>query len=337
MAGRMIRCFAGGLLFLALGSDGARAANWADSLFPERAHDFGTVARGAKVKYDFVLTNRLGEPITILSLRASCGCTSGKASRSSVGPGESALIEAFMDTRNFLGVKSTKLYVTLVTAGGREAEVGLGVTSNILADIVLNPGAIDFGTVMKGQVPSQVLTIDRINAPAWRFERMISASRVLTAQLVETRRDSKGVVSYTMTVGLKSDAPAGAVRDEIRLLTNDRETPSIPIMVTAFVRGDLTAAPSVLTLGQVDSWAGKQGRFIIRASRPFAITAIEGSGDGFSLEEPDRSRKAMHILTAAYKPEEGTTRGDLRRVFRVHTDLPGELPLDLTATLRVAP
>jgi hypothetical protein len=144
-------------------------------------------------------------------------------------------------------------------------------------------------------------------------------------------------VSYTLTVGVKPDAPTGPVRDEIRLLTNDRETPSIPIMVTAFVRGELTAAPSILTLGNIDASAGKQGRFVIRASRPFAITAVEGAGNGFSVGEPDRTRKAMHIVTVAYKPEEGTTRGDIRRVFRVHTDLPGEAPLDLMATLHVAP
>ena len=43
------------------------------------------------------------------------------------------------------------------------------------------------------------------------------------------------------------------------------------------------------------------------------------------------------MVTVAYKPEEGNTRGDLRRVFRVHTDLPGEPPLDLTATLHIDP
>ena len=32
------------------------------------------------------------------------------------------------------------------------------------------------------------------------------------------------------------------------------------------------------------------------------------------------------MVTVAYKPEEGTTRGDIRRVFRVQTDLPGEPP-----------
>ena len=217
--------------------------------------------------------------------------------------------------------------MTLVTASGREAEVRLGVTSNILADIVLNPGSLDFGTVMKGQSPSQTLTIDRIGAPGWRFERMVSASRVLTAQLAETRRDAKGSVSYTLTVGIKPDAPAGPVRDEIRLLSNDREAASIPIMVTGYVRGNFTAAPSILTMGEVASTAGKQGRFIVRASQPFTITSIEGAGDGFSIAPADDGRKTQHVVTLAYKPEEGTTRGDLRRVFRVHTDLPDEPPL----------
>ena len=287
--------------------------------------------------HEFLLTNRLAEPITILNLRPSCGCTSGKASASMVNPGASAVIEARMDTRNFLGVKATTLFITLVSASGREAEVRLGVTSTILADIVLNPGSIDFGTVMKGETPSHALSIDRIGAPGWRFERMVSASRVLSAQLVETRRDAKGDVSYTLTVGIKQDAPAGLVRDEIRLLSNDRETPSIPVMVTATVRGELSAAPSLLTMGEVSSSAGKQGRFIIRASRPFTITTVEGTGDGFSVEPPDAVRKTMHVLTVAYKPEEGSTRGDLRRVFRVYTDLPGEPPLDLAATLHVGP
>ncbi len=339
MARCMIRFMVGGLVVLALGTwtGAVQAAGWADSLFSERSFDFGPVPRGAKVKHDFVLTNRLAEPITILNLRPSCGCTSGKASASTVNPGAGAVIEAQMDTRNFLGIKATILFVTLVTAGGREAEVRLGVTSNILADIVLNPGSVDFGTVTKGQTPSLVLSIDRIGAPGWRFERMVSASRVLSAQLVESRRDPKGAVSYTLTVGIKPDAPAGPVRDEIRLLSNDRETPSIPIMVTATVRGDLSAAPSILTMGEVSSSAGKQGRFIVRASRPFTITTVEGTGDGFSVEPPDAARKTMHVLTVAYKPEESSTRGDLRRVFRVHTDLAGEPPLDLTATLHIAP
>ncbi len=77
---------------------------------------------------------------------------------------------------------------------------------------------------------------------------MVSASRVLNAKLTETARH-ESTVSYSLTVSLKPDAPAGVVRDEIRLLTNDKETASIPILVTALVRGDLSAKPSLVPWG----------------------------------------------------------------------------------------
>jgi hypothetical protein len=336
MARPILKLALGYWLLLVCGAGSVKADAWTDALFPETKHDFGMVPRGVKVKHDFLLVNRLSESITIVNLRPSCGCTSGRALAATVAPGQTTVIEAEMDTRNFVGPKATVLFVTLITASGREAEARLAVSSHILSDIVLNPGAIDFGTVKRGQSPSQVLTIDRINGPDWRFTRMVSASRSLNAQLVETARKN-GAVSYALSVSLKPDAPTGALRDELRLFSNDPESPSIPIMVSAVIRGDLTAAPSVLSLGQVHSSAGAQGRFIVRASRPFAIKSIEGAGDGFLTSSPDATRQATHVVTVAYKPEDGTALGDIRRVFRVHTDLPDEPAVELTATLHVVP
>ena len=109
------------------------------------------------------------------------------------------------------------------------------------------------------------------------------------------------------------------------------------MLVTAQVRGDLSASPSVLALGTVAAGAAGQGRFLIRASQPFAILAVEGAGDGFQVGATDATRKPLHVLSVSYQPELGTTRGDLRRTFRVLTDLPGEPPLELTITLHVDP
>ena len=81
------------------------------ALFRETGHDFGPVPRGAKLRHPFVLTNRLAEPITILDIRASCGCTTGRAGASTVAPGQTAVVEAEMDTRNFVGPKATALFV----------------------------------------------------------------------------------------------------------------------------------------------------------------------------------------------------------------------------------
>jgi hypothetical protein len=324
------------VVVMGVAATGAEAAGWADSLFAEKAHDFGPVPRGGKVRHEFVLTNRLNEALTITDVRASCGCTSGRAKSNTVAPGQSAVIEAEMDTRNFVGPKATTLFVTLVSASGRQAEARLGVSSTILSDIVMNPGTIDFGTLSRGQTPNQVLTIDRIGAPNWRVERMVSSSRVLNATLTETARKGSSV-SYTLNVSLKPETPPGVVRDEIRLLSNDPETRTIPILVTALVRGELTAKPSLLALGNVTSAGETQGRFLVMGSKPFTIRSIEGTGDGFRVGPIDAQPRPVHVITFTYRPEEGTSRGDIRHVFRVLTDLPGETPLEVTATLHVEP
>jgi hypothetical protein len=321
------------LILLLVGN--VRAAGWADSFFSERGHDFGPVPRGAKVRHSFVLTNRLTESVTILDVRASCGCTTGRAVASIVAPGQSTAVDAEMDTRNFVGKKATTLFVSLVTASGREAEVRLGVSSTILSDIVLNPGTIDFGAVTRGQALSLTLTIDRVGLPNWQIQRMISACKAIDASLNESVRNGRNV-GYVLKVSLRPDAPAGTFRDEIRLITNDRETPIFPVQVSGTIRGELSASPSVLALDRTSS-GEVQGRFLVRATRPFAVRAVDGEGDGFKTTIDDTAAKPIHIITVHYRPDEGKTRGDLRRVFRVHTDLIGEPPLDLSATLHVEP
>ena len=307
---------------------------WANGLFAERQHDFGNVPRGAKVRHPFVLTNNTQTPISILNLRVSCGCTSGKASVAVVPPGKTGVIEAQMDTRNFVGRKATTLFVSVFN-GTEEAEVALNVASTILSDIVLNPGGIDFGPIVRGQTPTLSLTIDRIGRPEWRVVKMVSASKVLTATLAETQRAADGAVSYRLDVSIKPGAPAGFVRDEIQLVTNDSESRGFPVLVTAEVRGDLSASPNVLALGVSGTSQAVQGRFIVRASKPFRVVKIEGPGDGYTATPDDGNAKAIHVVTVSYQAEAGKPVLP-SRTFQIVTDLPGESPAVVTATLQGA-
>ena len=335
MARPLLRSILGCWLVAGLTAASARGDAWTDALFPEKSHDFGMVPRGVKVKHDFPLVNRLSEPITIVNLRPSCGCTSGKVDKPTVAPGETTMIEAEMDTRNFVGPKATVLFVTLVTASGREAEARLAVKSHILADIVLNPGAIDFGTVKRGQPATQVLTIDRINSPEWRFTPMVSATRSLNAQLVETAQGRRcQLFSFRQCEARCTDRIVARRASPLEQRPRGTEHSR---------HGDRRHSRRID--GGAFGAVARSGPFLGRRSgplcgspsRPFAIRSIEGAGDGFVTSSPDGTRQAAHVVTVAYKPDEGTTAGDVRRVFRVHTDLPGEPALDLTATLHVVP
>ena len=304
----MARAVIWGVVVVAMSGTVGRAAGWADALFAEKGHDFGPVPRGegpAPVRAD-ESAGRAGldrrRPRLVRMHRRP-----GRAPRS-VAPGGSAIVEAEMDTRNFTARKVTTLIVDVRTASGRQAEVRLGVSSTILSDIVLNPGTIDFGAVARGQARPLVLTIDRTGLATWRVLKMVSASRVIDASLQETAR-TPNLVSYTLSVSLKPDAPAGPVRDEIRLITNDPETPNIPILVTARIQGDLSASPSVLAMGNVASSGGVQGRFLVRASRPFRILRVDGEGDGFKVAAADPATQAHARPDGLLPPRRGELPG----------------------------
>src|SRR5829696_155387 len=115
----MARAVTWGAVVVAMSGTVGHAAGWAAGLFAEKGHHFGPVPRGAKVRHPFVLTNRLAEPVSIVDVRASCGCTVGRPSASIVAPGGSAIVETEMDTRNFTARKATTLIVTVRTASGR--------------------------------------------------------------------------------------------------------------------------------------------------------------------------------------------------------------------------
>ena len=58
-----------GLLVSGVGAT-ASAQEWAEKMFTEKTHDFGSVAKAAKVEYAFEMVNPYKEDIHISSVRA---------------------------------------------------------------------------------------------------------------------------------------------------------------------------------------------------------------------------------------------------------------------------
>ncbi|MBI1322670.1 DUF1573 domain-containing protein [bacterium] len=307
-----------------------QAQSWADPMFSELNHNWGPVARGATVRYPFRMTNTTNEPINIVSLRPSCGCTSGASDKSIVAPGDTATIEARMDTTNFVGHKATILFVTLITASGRQAEVRLAVSSDIQSDIVLNPGTIDFGYVVAGQEVTRTLRIDRVGSPEWRAMKMTSNVRGIDAKLAETARTSTGV-SYELTVSLRKDAPEGVIRNDLFVHTNDPNNPAIPVLMTAQVVGALNVSPKAVPFGTMKASATQPtiGKFVIKGNAPFVVTGVEGSEEGIELIVAETQPKTVHVMTVQITPGKSAIKGAFQKTLKVHTNLPGQPPAEV--------
>ena len=81
--------------------------------FEESIHDFGIIKEeDGSAKYEFKFINNGTEPIKILAVKASCGCTTPSWSKEQVQPGQSGFIQARYNTRNRPGPFNKSLTVT---------------------------------------------------------------------------------------------------------------------------------------------------------------------------------------------------------------------------------
>ena len=80
-------------------------------MFPEREHNFGTVARGADTVYRFPVKNIYKQDVELVSVRSSCGCTTPSLENKVLKTYDVGYVVARFNTRTFTGMHGATLTV----------------------------------------------------------------------------------------------------------------------------------------------------------------------------------------------------------------------------------
>lgn len=305
----------GAALIVAWGVATASAQQWADELFTEKTHDFGAVARAAKVEHVFVLRNNSKQTIHISGVRSSCGCTQPRVGKNTAAPGEEATVVAAFNTRGFTGKRGA--WVTVTIDKPQYAEVRLRVDGYIRTDVVVDPGQVSFGSVPVGKSLEKTVKINYAGRNDWKIEDVKTNSPYLAAKAVEASRNGSRA-TYDLVVTLKDNAPAGYVNGELMLVTNDRRATQVPVKVEGLVLANLTISPSPVMLGTLQPGQTVKRQLIIKGSKPFRITDIVAEDAGFSFNPTDDA-KLVHVVPLTF--EAGASAQTLAGEIIVHTDM----------------
>jgi hypothetical protein len=294
----------------------AAAQAWAEKMFKDGlSHDFGTVPRGAELFHRFTLTNIYAVRMEITNVNSGCGCVTATPAKRILEPRESTTIDLTMDARRFTGPKTVTVRVSVGPEYVSTAE--LKVTANSRADVVFNPGQVNFGSVAQGQAAEQTLDVEYAGTLNWTVsDAVVGKDQPLQATAAEWYR-RPGQVGYKVKVTLKADAPVGALREYVYLKTNDPAGATVPVLVEATVQPALTVTPSALNLGAVKAGEALTRRVVLRGGKPFRVLSVEG-GDGVAAA--DLAATPAAVQTVTLKCQFGQT-GDLKRVLKIKTDL----------------
>jgi hypothetical protein len=300
-------------------------------MFEATTHDFGTVARGAKAEFEFVLTNIYLEDVHISDVHSSCGCTSVSIERPLLKTYEKGAILAHINTDSFLGSKGATVTVTFDKPF--YAQVQLHTRVYIRSDVVLEPGSVEVGTVDQGKAVDRTVAVSYAGRNDWKIIEVKSANPHITAKAVETHRGS-GQVGYNVMVHIDENLPAGYLRDHLVLVTNDQNKTEVPVAVEGVVQSSIVVSPTSLFMGVVHPGQKVTKQLVVRAKQPFRILSVQCDGKGFEFDtSAEQSAKSLHLIPVTFVA--GEEPGKILKTIRIETDL-GDMKPELSAYAVVA-
>jgi hypothetical protein len=177
------------------------------------------------------------------------------------------------------------------------AEVKIPITAYIRTDVVIEPGAAKFGNVPQGQPAEKTLKVEYAGRPDWKIREIRSPRDYIEAKAVEVKREG-GFATYEVKVTLKDDAPAGRLREELLLITDDANSPKVPLLLEARVQNEFTVAPEAIALTKLTAGTEKNLQLVIsKATGTFKVTGVacESGYQGLEVTLPPAAAKVQII------------------------------------------
>ncbi|MEI7683439.1 MAG: DUF1573 domain-containing protein [Planctomycetota bacterium] len=314
-------------VFLLASASPAMAQNWANKIFGGNPNvpvlqDFGLVARGAQLQAKLPMTNIYKVPLTVTDVRVSCGCVEAKAIPTTLQPNETGYLSIKMDGTRFTGPKSVNVFITFGPQFVSTANIV--VSANARQDIVLNPGEIDFGAVLRGSSSERSLEVECAGKPNWKVVQVTKSATTpfeLKSEVLPPRvNNGASVIGYRIIASLKADAPLGSFREAVDLITNDPTQQKVTFVVSGAVTPPVTVAPNPVQVTGLKIGNAFNTKVVVTSSQPFRIIGVKGNGDDVNLTAPDRSA-ITHVLDLNVTPR---TPGLLSREIVLQTDMRNE-------------
>ena len=289
--------------------------------------------RGAKVEHRFPFENIYVEDVHIASIRSSCGCTKPSVVKTLLKTYDQSEIVATVDTRSFTGRREAT--VTVDIDRPFRAEVQLHVYAYIRQDVVVQPGEAKFESVAQGTPANQTLTVTYAGRADWQILQVKTASPYLQATAVERSR-VQGLVTYDLEVQLKPNIPAGYLRDQLILVTNDRVTSAsqVPVAVEAMIVPAVQVRPSPLSLGILRPGQPAKKVLVVQGKRPFRVLSVTSADGRFKFEVPGEA-KDVQLVPVTFLPDDKP--GRIVGKIRIETDVAGAPVLEVKVDGQIVP
>jgi hypothetical protein len=275
-------------------------------LFNEKTYDFGEIAEeGGNAEHQFMFTNNTGRVIKILSVQASCGCTTPGWTKEPVLPGHTAIVKTSFDPKGRPGYFTKSLTVTTDFDGnsialqirgqvvGKKVNVGLTDYPSENGSLRFKFNSFPLGKIfINRKATSKGFPVYNAGGKAINFTGKIAGPQYIKVETPKTL-GPKEVGTIKVTYDARSRNQFGFVSDNVEISTDDDALPVKTFSVYATIEEffpplspeELALAPALqMEINAVDFGRIRQGNVLSRditikntGAKELQIKSVQGN------------------------------------------------------------
>ncbi|HEV7426229.1 MAG TPA: DUF1573 domain-containing protein [Thermoanaerobaculia bacterium] len=262
----------------------------------EPVKDYGTIAKGEKLDWSFLVKNTGDSDLQIIAAKPGCGCTVADFDKV-IKPGETGKVTAHVDTAAFAGpiAKTVTLETNDPTTPTSQLTIHAVVKPYVEAfpagfvRFNLLQGEADTQSVMlysEEDEPFQVTKVDVPVDPAtnqpvtWvktTFDKVVDADKA-----PNVGRPGQDQYKVNITVG-GMNTKVGPLAEKVHIYTNSKHQPDYFISVAGVVRPTFRVEPTALNFGEVTPNDVAATRMVmlhsnnLKTPEAFVVSKVESS------------------------------------------------------------
>ncbi len=321
----------------------------------EPVKDYGTIPKGEKLDWAFVVKNTGNADLQIIAAKPGCGCTVADFDKV-IKPGESGKVTAHVDTTAFAGPIAKT--VTLETNDLTTPTSQLTIHAIVKPYVEAFPAGFVRFNLLQGDADVQTVTIysdeddpfqiTGVEVPAAEpgKDAWIKASyeKITNEADLAPNVGKPGQAQYhvKITVG-GPDARVGPIAEKVRIVTNSKHQPEYFVSVSGVVRPPFRVEPGVLNFGEVTPADVAATRMVMlhsnnmKTPESFVVSKAESSNSAVVASVKPGSNKGEYEVTLQIAKD--AKPGDLDGTVKIFTNdkvIP-VVTVPMKATIKAAP
>jgi hypothetical protein len=290
--------------------------------------DFGIVAQNQSRDAKFTLKNVGTKPVHIHKPLADCGCYAATLDAHDVAPGGEVTVKVRFETgTSWSGAITKKLRI--LSDDPVRGELVLPLKMNIVAGVVLDPGIMTFGDVLRGEKPSKSMYVKWFKGVGQPF----AVTQVQVPQypdgfdITQEPFENDKWKGTKVTVAFREAPAMGQLNGTLLVRTDAPGYERIDVTLQAYISGLVWVQEREVNMGWVRQGQQKTRPLRVRPLRKGAtlgkVSARTRNGKVLVEAVPDaEDRPGWWILQIVVPPE--AAKGKLEDVIEVVTEVPGE-------------